>query len=101
MVKFLRALDLASVIKRTIISNLENFGDEMQRVLRNQVICPRAECLSEVPLHVLFCKLGGQRLHEKRFFQADHFVPLIQFYNQSRKKKSFTTFVDSNKKKQN
>ena len=59
----------------------------MQRVLRNQVICPRAECLSEVPLHVLFCKLGGQRLHEKKFFQADHFVPLIQFYNQSRKRK--------------
>ena len=87
MVKFLRALDLASVIKRTIISNLENFGDEMQRVLRNQVICPRAECLSEVPLHVLFCKLGGQRLHEKRFLQADHFVPLIQFYKQSRKRK--------------
>ena len=75
MVKFLRALDLASVIKRTIISNLENFGDEMQRVLRNQVICPRAECLSEVPLHVLFCKLGGQRLHEIKVFQAGHFVP--------------------------
>ena len=75
MVKFLRALDLASVIKRTIISNLQNFGDEMQRVLRNQVICPRAECLSEVPLHVLFCKLGGQRLHEIKVFQAGHFVP--------------------------
>ena len=71
----------------------------MQRVLRNQVICPRAECLSEVPHHVLFCKLGGQRLYEKRFFQADHFVSLIQFYNQSRKIKGFTTFADSNKKK--
>ena len=47
----------------------------MQRVLRNQVICPRAECLSEVPLHVLFCKLGGQRLHERKVFQAGHFVP--------------------------
>ena len=47
----------------------------MQRVLRNQVICPRAECLSEVPLHVLFCKLGGQRLHEIKVFQAGHFVP--------------------------
>ena len=51
----------------------------MQRVLRNQVICARAECLSEVSLHVLFCKLGGQRLHEKRLFQADHFAPLLLF----------------------
>ena len=69
MVKFLRALDLASVIKRTIISNLQNFGDEMQRILRNQVICPRAECLSEGSVHVLFCKLDGQRLHEKKIFK--------------------------------
>ena len=45
----------------------------MQSVLRNQVNCPRVECLSEVPLHVLFCKLGGQRLHEKIFF----FKPII------------------------
>ena len=59
----------------------------MQRVLRNQVIFPRTKCLSEVLLHVLFCKLGGQWLHEKRFFQADHFFPLIQFYNQSRIRK--------------
>ena len=61
----------------------------MQRVLRNQVICPRAECLLEVPLHILFCKLGGEGLHEKKVFQADHFVPLIQFYKQSRKRKKF------------
>ena len=51
------------------------------------MICPRAECLSEVHLYVLFYKLRGQRLHEKRFLQADHFVPLIQFYKQSRKRK--------------
>ena len=51
------------------------------------MIFPRAECLSEGPLHVLLCKLGGQRLHEKRFFQADHFVPIIHFYKQSRKRK--------------
>ena len=53
----------------------------------NQVICPRAECLSEVCFHVLFCKLGGQKLHEKTIFQTNHFVPRIQFYNQSRKRK--------------
>ena len=84
---FMCVLALASVIKRNIFSHFPDCGDEMQRVLRNQVICPRAECLSEVPLHVLFYKLGGQRLHEKKFFQADHFVPLIEFYNQSRKRK--------------
>ena len=80
-------LSIASVIKRKVFSHFPNCGDEMQRVLRNQVIFPTAEFLSEVPLHVLFCKLGGQRLHEKKFFQADHFVPLIQFYNHSRKRK--------------
>ena len=51
----------------------------MQTVLRNQVICPRAEYLSEVPLYVLFCKLGVHKIHEKNFFQADLFVPIIQF----------------------
>ena len=51
----------------------------MQTVLRNQVICPRAEYLSEVPLYVLFCKLGVHKIHEKKFFQADLFVPIIQF----------------------
>ena len=65
---FLSVLALASVIKRKIFSHFPDCGDEMQTVLRNQVIYPRAEFLSEVPLHVLFCKLGGQRLHEKRFF---------------------------------
>ena len=84
---FLCVLALASVIKRKVFSHFPDGGDEMQRVLRNQVICPRVECLSEVPLHVLFCKLGVHRLHEKSFFQADHFVPLIQFYNQSKKRK--------------
>ena len=69
MVKFLRVSDLASVIKRTIISNLQNFGDEIQRVLGNQVIFPRAECLSEGSVHVSFCKLDGQRLHEKKKFK--------------------------------
>ena len=68
---FLCVLALASVIKRKCFSQFFL----MQRVLRNQVICPRAECLSEVPLHVLFCKLGGQRLHEIKVFQAGHFVP--------------------------
>ena len=71
----------------------------MQRVLRNQVMCPRAECLSEVPLHVLFCELGGQRLHEKRFFHVDHFVPLIQFYNQSRKRKRGLQHLQTKTKK--
>ena len=66
---FLSVLALASVIKRKIFSHSPDCGDEMQTVLRNQVICPRAEFLSEVPLHVLFCKLGVQRLHEKRFFK--------------------------------
>ena len=86
---FLCVLALASVMKRKIFFHFSDCGDEMQRVLRNQVICPRAECLSEVPLHVLFCKLGGQRLHKKKFFQTDHFVPVIEFYNQSRKRKRF------------
>ena len=72
---FLCVLVPASVIKRKTFSHVPDCGDEMQRVLRNQVICPRAECLSEVPLHVLFCKLGGQRLHEIKVFQAGHFVP--------------------------
>ena len=99
MVKFFVCISPCQCHKNKKYSHFPDCGNEMQRVLRNQVICPRAECLSEVPHHVLFCKLGGQRLHEKRFFQADHFVPLIQFYNQSRKTKSFTTFADSNKKK--
>ena len=71
----------------------------MQRVLRNQVIWQREECLSEVPLHVLFCKLGGQRLHERSFFQADHFVPLIQFYNQSIKRKRALKHLQTQTKK--
>ena len=85
---FVCVLALASVIKRKVFSHFPDCGDETQKVLRNQVICPRVEeYLSEVRLHVLFCKLGGQRLHEKSFFQADHFVPLIEFYNQSKKRK--------------
>ena len=75
MVKFLCVLALASVIKRKNLSHFPDWGDEMQRVLRNQVICPRAECLSEVPLHVLFCKFGGQRLHGKRFLSSWSFCP--------------------------
>ena len=75
MVKFLCVLALASVIKRKNLSHFPNRGDEMQRVLKNQVICPSAECLSEVPLHVLFCKFGGQRLHEKRFLSSRSFCP--------------------------
>ena len=51
---FLCVLVLASVIKIKIFSDFLDCGDKMQRVLRNQVICPRAECLSEVPLHVFF-----------------------------------------------
>ena len=71
----------------------------MQRIFRNQMICPRVECLLEVPLHVLFCKIGGQRLHEKKFFQADHFVPLIEFYNQSRKRKRILQHLQTQTKK--
>ena len=71
----------------------------MQRVLRNQVICPRAECFSEVPPHVLFCKLGGQRLHEKKFFQADDFVQLIEFYNQTRKRERVLQYLKIQTKK--
>ena len=96
---FLCVLVLASVIKIKIFSDFPDCGDEMQKVLRNQVICPRAECLSEVPLHVFFCRLGGQRLHEKKFFQADHFVPLIKFYNQSRKRKRVLQQLQSQTKK--
>ena len=51
---FLYVLALASVIKRKKFSYFLNCGDQMQRVLKSQVICTRAECLSEVPLHVLF-----------------------------------------------
>ena len=71
----------------------------MKRVLRDQVVCTRVECLSEVPLHVLFCKLGGKRLHEKKLFQADHFVSLIQFYNQSRKRKWVLQHLQTQTKK--
>ena len=99
MIKFFFLLALASVIKRKTISHFPDCGDEMQRVLRNQVICPRAECLSEVPLHVLFCKLGGQRLHEKKFSQVDHFVLLIQFYNQSRERKRALQHLQTQTKK--
>ena len=70
--------------------------------VRNQVIWPRAECLSEVPLYLLFCKLGGQRRHEKRFYQADHFVPIIQFYNQSgKRKRALQHWLTQTKKKLN
>ena len=96
---FLCVLTLASVIKRKIFSHLADCGDEMQRVLRNQVICQRAEWFSEVHLHVLVCKLGGQRLHEKLFVQANHFVLLIQFHNQSRKEKEFYNTCSLNQKK--
>ena len=92
-------LALASVIKRKIFFHFPDRGDEMQRVLRNQVIYPRTECLSEVPVHVLFCKIGGKRLHEKKFFQADHFVPLIEFYNQSRKRKRVLQNLQTETKK--
>ena len=79
MFKFFCVIALASVTKRKLFSSFLDSGDEMQTVLRNQVICPRAEYLSEVPLYVLFCKLGVHKLHEKIFFQADLFVPIIQF----------------------
>ena len=87
MVKFFVYISPCQCHKKKNLFPFPDCGDEMQRVLRNQVICPRAECLLEVPLHILFCKLGGEGLHEKKVFQADHFVPLIQFYKQSRKRK--------------
>ena len=37
---FLCILALASFIKRKIISDFPDCGDEIQTVLRNQVICP-------------------------------------------------------------
>ena len=49
---FLCGLALASVIKRKIFSYFPDFGDEMQRGLRNQVICRRRECPSEASLPV-------------------------------------------------
>ena len=96
---FLCVLALASVIKRKLFSHFPDCRDEMHRVVRNQVICLRVECLSEVLVHVLFGKFGGQRLHEKRFFQGDHFVPLIQFYNRSRKRKSALQHLQTQTKK--
>ena len=36
---------------------------------------------------------------EKGFFQADHFVPLIQFYNQSRKRKRALQHLQTQTKK--
>ena len=45
-------LVLATVIKRKIFPHFPDCGDEVQRILRNQVICPRAERLSEV--HFMF-----------------------------------------------
>ena len=96
---FVCVLALASVIKRKIFYHFPDCGGEMQRVLRNQVICARAESLSKVRLQALFCKLGGQRLHEKKYFQADHFVPLIKFYNQSRKRKRVLQHLQTQTKK--
>ena len=64
MVKVFVCINPFQCHKKKKFLHLPDCGDEMQRVLRNQVICPRAECLSEALLHVLFCKLGEQRLHE-------------------------------------
>ena len=70
MVKFFVYISPCQCHKKKNLFPFPDCGDEMQRVLRNQVICPRAECLLEVPLHILFCKLGGEGLHEKKVFSS-------------------------------
>ena len=79
MVKFFVCISPCQRHKKKNVSNFPDCVDKMQWILRNQVIYPRTECLSEVPLHALLCKLGGQKFHEKSFVEANQFFPLIQF----------------------
>ena len=69
---FLYVIVVASVIKRKEFSHFSDCGNEMQRVLKNQVISPRAECLSEVPHFVRLIKFYTQSSKRKRAFQHMH-----------------------------
>ena len=96
---FLCLLAVSSVIKRKIFSHFPDCGDKIQKLLRNQIISPREECLSDTPLHILFCKLGGLNLNQQKIFQANHFVPLIQFISQKRKQISKLNLVEIKRSK--
>ena len=92
-------LAVSSVIKRKIFSHFPDCGDKIQKLLRNQIISPREECLSDTPLHILLCKLGGLNLNQQKIFQANHFVPLIQFISQKRKQISKVNLVEIKRSK--
>ena len=66
----------------------------MQKASSNQLISPRTECLSEVPLHILFCKLVSDG------FNVNHFVPLIRSSSKTRKRKGDSKSSDLNKRRE-
>ena len=82
---FLCLLALSSVIRRKIFSLFPDCDDSMQKHLRNQLIFPREECLLDIPLYILHCKMGGSVLNPRTTFHMNHFVPLIKFYSLKRK----------------
>ena len=72
----------------------------MQKASSNQLISPRTECLSEVSLHILFCKLVSDGFNEKKFFLVNHFVPLIRSSSKTRKRKGDSKSSDLNKRRE-
>ena len=96
---FLCVLALASVIKRKIFSHFPDCRDEMQRVLKIKGFAQEQNVFQKFLFMFYFVNLVGKDFMKKGFFQADHFVPLIQLYNQSRKRKRALQHLQTQTKK--
>ena len=94
---FLCILGLSSVLGRNIHTYYPDCGEERYKVFLNGLVKPRLptkEALDD--LHILFCYEG--RIKPGDTFQPNHFVPLLFYTNQHKRKLSGVQSSSSSKK---
>ena len=94
---FLCILGLSSVLGRNIHTYYPDCGEERYKVFLNGIVKPRLptkEALDD--LHILFCYEG--RIKPGDTFQPNHFVPLLFYTNQHKRKLSGVQSSSSIKK---
>ena len=100
---FLCILGLSSVLGRNIHTYYPDCGEERYKVLLNGPVKPRLPAFFKEALdglHVLFCY--ESRIKPRDTFQPNHFVPLLFYTNQHKRKFSgvHSTSSIKTKKKQ-
>ena len=87
-------LGLSSVLKSQIHSFYPDIGDLMRKQLFNQVIVPRIQNTQQKCFRILFSRtepIGS--FCKLKFFQPNHFVPLLRLFKNSLESKGTRTMV--------